>query len=506
VCSSMMSRSVIKKRGSGLLAHITSLPSGYGIGDFGREAYRFADFLHQAKQSFWQTLPLNPTTFSLGNSPYDCFSAFAGNTLLISPEMLAAEGLLRKDALGSRPKFNPGSVNYRKAVAYKNRLFSAAYERFVEIKDNYDYESFCRVNSYWLDDYAIFAALHRHFGPKMFSEWAGSFGSKDVKASSLSGDIRTEVGKEKFLQFVFYKQWMSLKDYCNSRGIKIIGDIPIYVSYDSADVWAHPENYKLNKEGMPSCVSGVPPDIFSRTGQLWGNPIYDWEHLKKAGYRWWIERLRQNFRLFDIVRLDHFRGFVAYWEVPAKANTAKSGRWIDGPKDDFFTCILKQFPSGPIIVEDLGYITPDVREFISKYNLPCMKVLQFAFDGDSDNPYLPHNHIENCVVYTGTHDNNTVRGWFEKDAGKRQMKNLRRYLGRSISGKDIHRVFIRMAFGSVGKISIIPIQDVLGLDEQARMNHPARKRGNWRWQLKKEQLSSKAATWLAELTETYGRS
>jgi 4-alpha-glucanotransferase len=318
--------------------------------------------------------------------------------------------------------------------------------------------------------------------------------------------LQDAVEKEKFLQYLFFKQWFSLKRYSNEHGVRIIGDIPIYIAYNSADVWAWPEIFKLTKAKKPKVVSGVPPDFFSRTGQLWGNPIYDWKALKDAGYRWWVQRVKHNLALFDIVRIDHFRGFIAYWEVPANQKTAVVGKWVDGPKEDFFNTLLKHFSSLPVVVEDLGYITADVREFIEKFRLMCMRVLLFAFDGDiARNLHCPHNHVENSIVYTGTHDNNTIEGWFEKEAKPEQKKKLFDYLGRKVSAGQIHWELIRLAMSSVGRVVIIPMQDVLGLGECARMNRPATVRGNWRWQLLAGQTRAVIARRLRRLTEIYGR-
>jgi len=493
----------LRERTSGILLHLTSLPSRYGIGDLGPEAYEFVDFLARAGQGIWQVLPLNQTAASRRWSPYDCISAFAGNTALISCEMLAKQELLRKSEIKPSQSFQP-KADFARAMSFKNRLFGLAYERFKKRLPNSDYLRFCRENEYWLEDYATFAALRNHFGLP-WTRWPARFKNAGSNATVGTNRFRVNVEREKFLQFIFFTQWLRLKKYCNQRGIKIIGDIPIYVAYDSSDVWANRNIFKLNKAGTPLSIAGVPPDLFSKTGQLWGNPVYDWNRLAKNDYRWWTERIKHNLRLFDVLRIDHFRGFVAYWEVPAKAKTARRGKWSPGPKYHLFDSLLKDLPSATIIAEDLGYITPDVTRFVKELALPSMKVLLFAFDGDASNPYLPHNHTQNCIVYTGTHDNNTVRGWFEKDASNRQKQYLFKYIGRKVSAAQVHREFVRMAMASVAKTAVMPMQDLLGLDAQARMNHPARKRGNWLWRLKPGKLTKKLADRLRDMTETYGR-
>jgi len=496
----------MKTRRSGLLLHITSLPSDFGIGDLGPQAYRFADFLVRSKQSLWQLLPINPIRPRGTNSPYDCISAFAGETMLISCELLCQQGLLRKNELGNKPFFVRGGVDFRKAAKFKDKLLDLTYERFRNRPSQSDFERFCTENKSWLDDYAAFVALHNRFAGICWNQWPVQFRDKSKATLRRDKHLITAMEREKFKQFLFFQQWYKLKRYCNERGIKIIGDMPIYVAYDSADLWAHPEMFQLDRRGKPRAVAGVPPDYFSSNGQLWGNPLYNWQYLESTNYHWWLERLEHNLRLFDFVRIDHFRGFFAYWRVSPNAKTARQGKWVRAPGHSFFNAIIKRFPSPPIIAEDLGHISPDVTESIRKLELPGMKVLLLAFDPDQpDNPHLPHNHIENCIVYTGTHDNNTVRGWFESEARERQKQYLFRYLGFKVSASRLHWHFIRMALASVAQMAIIPVQDVLGLGSDARMNNPARKRGNWRWQLKTGQLTSRIADKLAEMTETYRR-
>ena len=498
----------MKKRANGILLHITSLPSKYGIGDFGPEAYKFADFLVRSKQSYWQILPLNtPILNDRLHSPYNSLSAFAGNRLLISPELLYRESFLSKKDIADSPVFPEKHVDYRSVISYKTKLLNKAFKNFQKIRRKKKYEEFCLKNESWLEDYTTFIALRRHFGYELWCNWPIEFRDKRKHAvKSITPQLREIIEQEKFLQYQFFRQWFSLKSYCNKNGVEMIGDIPIYVGYDSADVWGHPEIFKLTRTKKPKFISGVPPDFFSHTGQLWGNPIYNWQALKKTDYNWWIERFKHNLNLFDIVRLDHFRGFIGYWQIPAEHKTAEHGKWMPGPKEDFFNKILKHFPNIPIIVEDLGHITADVIALIDKFGFPRMKVLLLAFDGNiAANLHCPYNHTNNCVVYTGTHDNNTVKGWFTKEAKFKQKKNLFNYLGHKVGANKVHWEFARMAMSSVGRLVIIPMQDVLGLDEHARMNRPATAKGNWIWRVSSKQMNESLAQKLADLTKLYGR-
>ncbi len=496
----------MNRRGSGVLLHITSLPSPYGIGDLGLWAYRFADFLAETKQSFWQILPLNPTDPAYDNSPYHSISAFAGNPLLISPELMIRDGLFAKADIEALPNWPKEWVDYEGVISYKKRLFQLAYERFKKTK-NYECERFCSENSYWLDDFALFVSLKAHFDGKAWNEWPSEIRDRQPEAlQSLKKRLRDIIKMQKFLQYVFNQQWSSLKHYCNQKGIQIIGDIPIYVDYDSADLWTNPEIFKLDNEKRSYAVAGVPPDYFSETGQLWGNPVYRWDVLKERGYGWWLQRMEHTLNLFDVVRVDHFRGLVAYWEVPAGEKTAINGRWVEAPVEDFFNALLKRFSYLPIIAEDLGLITPDVREVIDRFEFPGMKVLLFAFSEDYPmHPYLPHTYDKHYVVYTGTHDNNTIRGWFEGEARPEDKERLFRYLGREVPVPDIHWEFIRLAMMSVANLVIIPVQDILGLGEETRMNRPATTDGNWRWRLLSEQLTPHLSRRLLKVTEIYGR-
>ena len=497
----------MKRRGSGMLLHITSLPSAFGVGDVGPGAYKFADFLSETKQSIWQILPLNPTDPAHGSSPYHSTSAFACNPLLISPELLVGDGLLDRKDLGPLPDFPEDRADYRSAMAYKEEPFQRAFERFKRKKEAFEFEQFCLHNANWLDDFALFAALKSYFGGKAWSEWPQDIRDRQPEALKWARrDLSEAVKKVIFLQYVFFEQWISLKGYCNERGIQIMGDIPIYVVYDSADLWTHPELFKLDSEKRPYAVAGVPPDYFSETGQLWGNPVYNWEVLKERGYDWWVQRIRHNLEMYDLIRIDHFRGFTAYWEIPVTEVSAVNGRWVDAPAWDFFNRITGEFPELPIIAEDLGLITPDVHELMGHFKFPGMKVLLFAFGDDlPNNPYAPHNIDRNCVVYTGTHDNNTARGWFEQEATSEVKERLFRYLGRVVPPDMIPRELVRLAMMSVADTAIFPLQDLLGLGEADRMNRPGTPSGNWEWRLDPSLLTAERKKELQEITEIYGR-
>lgn len=516
----------MRTRGSGILLHITSLPSPFGIGDLGGSAYRFADLLAESRQGFWQVLPLGPTDPICGNTPYDSRSAFAGNPLLISPEMLVGDGLLSKEEVEGHPPFPEGRVDYQAVAEYKRKILDRAYTLFKaeegeidakakgddtnakggpkNFKDRCNYGRFISENAFWLDDFALFSAIKSHFYGRIWSQWPDELRDRHREAlEKTKGDLREKIEKLKFVQYIFFRQWSLLKSYCNSRGIQIIGDMPIYVNYDSADVWTRPEVFKLDENKKPITVAGVPPDYFSKTGQLWGNPIYRWDVLRKEGYAWWLRRLGYNLQLFDMLRIDHFRGLVAYWEVRTGKKTAVEGEWVRVP-EDFFNMIFRHFPNLPVIAEDLGFITPDVREAIRSFDLPGMKLLLFAFgEGLPENPYAPHNHVKNCVIYTGTHDNNTARGWFEREATADDRRRLFSYLGREVSPEQISWELVRMAMMSVADIAILPMQDVLGLGEEARMNRPGQTEGNYQWRLLPEQM--KMDPRLKEMTEIYGR-
>ena len=498
---------MFKKRASGILIHISSIPTDYGIGDVGPAAYKFVDFLNSSGQNYWQILPLNYTTAATGYSPYNCFSAFAGNPLLISPDLMYRNGLLRKKELEELPNFPTSRVDYRKVSLWKSKLFSKAFARSSSLSKLDNYEQFAEQNKFWLEDFATFVAVKHHLGGMLWSEWPADIKNRKAHAlKSFKKEMQGKIDRECFLQYIWFQQYSSLKDKCKENAVTIIGDLPIYVAHDSADVWAHPKVFQLDRSKKPKFLAGVPPDYFSRTGQLWGNPLYDWQHLSRTDYDWWMQRIGHNLSLYDLVRIDHFRGLVAYWKVPAGEKTAINGKWIQAPTEEFFSTLFKRFPYAPIFAEDLGYITADVREAISKYELTGMRVLQFGFDGPSTkNPHCPHNHVENSLVYTGTHDNNTTRGWFEIEATQEQKKRLSNYLGHKVSTKTVHNEMIRLAMASVAKAAIIPMQDLLGLSAEARMNRPAKTIGNWLWRMQKGQTTTSLAKKLREMVETFGR-
>jgi 4-alpha-glucanotransferase len=501
-------------RASGILLHPTSLPGSFGIGDLGDEAYAFIDFLAASAQRLWQVLPLGPTGY--GDSPYQCFSAFAGNTLLVSPRRLIQIGLLSAEDLGSAPRFRPGRVDFGQVITFKQALLEKAYASYKrdDAGLNGEFNSFCSEAAWWLEDYAMFRALKDAHGGVAWTEWEPRFASREAAAMAAAREtLRDRIEAEKFFQFLFSKQWSELKAYCRNRGISIVGDAPIFVALDSADVWTHPELFKLDGERRPIVVAGVPPDYFSKTGQLWGNPIYDWEAMRATGFRWWINRLRATLQTVDLLRIDHFRGFAACWEVPGRDETAERGQWVQVPGRELFTVLGNTLGELAIIAEDLGVITPDVEALRDDFGFPGMRVLQFAFRGDSKTIDLPHNYIRNCVVYTGTHDNDTTVGWLRSKPGRgstrdaSQIESERAYCLRYLNsdGSQIHWDLIRAAWASVANTAVAPLQDVLGLDSRARMNLPASQRGNWQWRFRAGALTRKLSDRLGELTELYGR-
>jgi 4-alpha-glucanotransferase len=496
-------------RRSGILLHLTSLPSRFGIGDLGPDAYRFADFLHRSGQRIWQILPLVPTDKLMGNSPYSSTSAFAGNPLLVSPEKLVEEGFLHKSDLSGAPRFSLDRVDYRLAAVYKGKILREAWRRFSAEPGSlqYDFEDFCRKERYWLDEYALFRALKIISGGKTWTQWPEALRDRRMKILGRRvEEIASLIEEEKFGQFLFFRQWRALKAYCNGLGVAIMGDLPYYVHHDSADVWGNPRLFKLDSAGHPVFVSGVPPDYFSRTGQLWGNPVYDWQALKESRYAWWVTRIRHNLDLFDLIRIDHCRGLISYWEVPAKNRTAARGQWVPVPADDFFRTLLRKVQRNSLVAEDLGFITPEVRAVLDRFELPGMRVLLFAFDSlEGSDHHAPHNYLKRDYAYTGTHDNNTVRGWFEKDAGKGEKERLLAYLGHKVGAQGVSQAMIRLALMSVADTAIIPMQDLLGLGSEARMNLPAGKGSYWRWRLLPGQIDRRLEQWLLEMTGTYGR-
>lgn len=496
-------------RRSGLLLHISSLPSPFGIGDMGPSAFRFADHLFEAGQTFWQILPINPTSTGLCNSPYSSDSAFAGNPLLVSPEILEKEGFVSISDLASLPQLPEERVDYEAATSLKLRILKIAFERSrPSLEREREFIDFCEKESYWLSDYALFKVLKEIYGGAPWNRFQeGLLNRSPVLLEQIRDRYNEQILFEQFVQFIFFKQWDSLKKYCNRKDIQMIGDIPIYVLYDSAEVWVNPSLFHLDHQGSPWIVAGVPPDYFSTTGQLWGNPLYNWEEMKGRNYSWWIQRLSHNLRMFDQVRLDHFRGFSAYWQVPAGRTTAEHGEWAPAPGDDFFKVVFSHFKNPSLIAEDLGIITPDVTGLMRKFNIPGMKVLLFAFGDDlPTHPFLPHNYDRNCVVYSGTHDTNTIRGWFRKEAGLTEKERLSAYLGHRVNEDSIHLDLIRLAMMSVSNSVILPMQDLLGLGEEARMNLPGSRVKNWEWRLLSGQMTSFAFKPLAEMTRIYGRS
>jgi len=503
-------------RASGILLHPTSLPGSFGIGDLGKWAYWFIDFLIDARQRLWQVLPVGPTGY--GNSPYQCLSVFAGNPLLISLEMLVRDGLLEPSDLDNAPAFPQDSVDYESVIRFKTPLLKRSFESFQKRASatvGEQFDAFCQANAYWLETYSLFMALKEAHGLTAWNTWEEDIRNREPKAlKRWSKELSQEIRCHKYQQYQFFRQWSELKKYCNTHGVKIIGDMPIFVALDSAEVWAHREMFYLDDNGNPTVVAGVPPDYFSRTGQLWGNPLYRWDVMARDGYSWWIERFRAARNLIDIIRLDHFRGFEKYWEIPATSSTAINGRWVPGPGAKLFGAVQKALGPLPIIAENLGVITPEVEALRERFGFPGMKVLQFAFgDDEEDEDNMPHNYPTNCVVYTGTHDNNTTIGWFRgedvKDSTQTRQQREKetqaalRYLG--TDGREVNWDFIRLALNCPADMAIIPLQDVLGLGSEARMNVPGKPEGNWRWRFRPEMLTEEIKARLRELTALSGR-
>lgn len=487
------------QRSAGVLLHPTSLPGPNGIGTLGAEARRWIDLLAASGVKWWQILPLGPTGF--GHSPYQCYSAFAGNPLLINPRLLADTGLLDPPAYDTHGTEN--SVDYDRVIRYNDAWLRRAFSNFTPT-DAYD--AFCAKTKFWLDDYALFMALLEYFNFREWHDWPVGIRDRDPETmASYTSLLQDEADFHRFVQFCFFSQWDVLKAYANEKGLGIIGDLPIYVAMNSADVWAHPELFLLDDTGQPTHVAGVPPDYFSETGQRWGNPLFDWDAMEQSGFSWWVRRLEASLELYDMVRIDHFRGFEAYWSVPAQEKTAINGTWVTGPGHKLFNAFRAALGDElPIIAEDLGIITPEVEKLRDDYGLPGMKILQFAYAGDASNPYLPHNHVRNCVVYTGTHDNDTTNGWFyAAPPEEAERQHAMQYLG--CGWEAFHNHLNRTALSSVADLAVLPLQDLLGLGSDARMNTPGTVEGNWEWRVTQQQLGDAPWEELKTMCELYGR-
>jgi 4-alpha-glucanotransferase len=489
-----------------VLLHVASLPSPYGIGDVGPPALAWVDRLHEARQTWWQALPLGPTGY--GNSPYQALSTFAGNELLVSPDSLVEDGLLRASDCAGRT-FPVGTIDYGTVIPFKHRLLETAWTTFRTgaRRDLLPaYEQFCDVHRHWLEDYALFRALKAAHNDAYYLEWPTDLVRRTPTAlAEARRNLRDQVDQVRFAQFLAFRQAGRLKDHARSKGVRLIGDLPFFVSPDSCDVWANPELFLLDEQHRPRFVAGVPPDYFSAQGQLWGNPVYDWDAVRQTGYRWCLDRLRARLAYVDMIRLDHFRAFAAAWHIPIGAATAQTGQWVPGPGADFFVVAEKELGDLPFIAEDLGLITQNVTALRDQFRLPGMRVLQFAFDGKLDNPHLPHNYVPNTVVYTGTHDNSTTRGWFE-ELPQQERQYLRNYLNRqSIENREAASLLINLAWSSVASLAIAPLQDVLNLGNEARMNRPGRAEGNWCWRCTEDMLAPAAFQWLHDLTKSSNR-
>lgn len=488
-------------RCSGVLLHPTSLPSPHGIGTLGQEAYDWVDFLDRTGQTIWQVLPLGPTSF--GDSPYQSFSTHAGNPYLIGLRKMMDDGLMEEAELAAPPSFDdPSKVDFGLMHEWKLPLLKRAAARFGGSEE---FDAFCASEKGWLDDYALFMALKDAHGHKAWNEWDADLRLRKAKAlAAARREHRDAIRAHQFVQWVFDRQWKELRAYANERGLQIMGDIPIFVAMDSADAWTNQGLFHFDKQGQPTVVAGVPPDYFAETGQLWGNPLYRWEEHRKTGYAWWLERLRSALGRYDVIRIDHFRGFAQYWEVPAGEETAVNGKWVDGPGGHFFETLQKELGDDlPIIAEDLGDIDETVTDLRDQFHLPGMKVMQFAFGGKPSDPFLPHNYTENFVAYSGTHDNDTTRGWYEESSKEPERDYFRRYF--ATDARDVAWTMIRAVFASVARVAVVPLQDILDLGASARMNLPGRPADNWTWRFQAEQLGRIQEGRLAELTWLYGR-
>lgn len=491
-------------RASGVLLPISSLPSDYGIGTFSKEAYRFVDQLQEAGQTYWQILPLGPTGY--GDSPYQSFSTFAGNPYYIDLVSLIEEGLLTREECDACDfGDNENYIDYEKIYFARFDILRKAYER-SNIRENQDFIAFKEKNAFWLDDYALYMAIKNKFEGKAWIEWDADIRTRETKAmKAYREELKDEIVFFEFQQYTFAKQWKNLKDYANEKGIKIIGDMPIYVAFDGSDSWSNPKLFQFDEENKPIAVAGCPPDAFSETGQLWGNPLYNWDYHKKTGYKWWIQRVAYCFELYDIVRIDHFRGFDEYYSIPYGEETAVNGKWMPGPGYELFKKLNAKLGDMDIIAEDLGFLTDTVLELLKKTGYPGMKILQFAFDSREESNYIPHNYTENSIVYTGTHDNDTIRGWYG-EISEEDKKFAQEYMNNAHTPEEeIHWDFIRVAMASVSKICIIPLQDYLGLGKEARINVPSTIGTNWKWRMGKEDLTDEIIEKIRYMTKLYSR-
>lgn len=497
------------ERGAGLLMHVTSLPSAFGCGDVGPEAYNFIDFLFNSGQRYWQMLPVNPVDKGAGYSPYSANSSIAGSTLLISPQLLVQDGLLSDEDISSIDVPSTSRADFDRAAIIKAKLFDKAYQNFVEGGDNLQegFEQFKTSEAYWLNDFALYQILKQVNENKPWYEWAAPIKSREESAlKKIIGQNSEAINKEKWLQYIFSKQWGLLKDYAETKGVVLFGDMPFYISYDSVDVWSHPELFKLDKDKKITGIAGVPPDYFSAEGQLWGMPVYQWDVLKKDNYSWWLQRIRKNLEYFDLIRLDHFRAFAAYWEVPGGEHTAINGSWKRGPGADFFNNIKEHLGDLPFVAEDLGDIDESVYQLRDEFALPGMRVLQFAFGGETPvSDHIPHNYVTNSFAYTGTHDNNTLKGWYMQDITKATRSAISDYAGQKISERNVGDVLVRLCYACVAKVAVLPVQDILDLDSSHRMNIPASSEGNWAWRVTNNQLTNLVAKKLLKLAKIYNR-
>ncbi|TVQ17079.1 MAG: 4-alpha-glucanotransferase [Bacteroidetes bacterium] len=492
------------KRSSGILLHITSLPGKYGIGTMGQEAFNFVNYLVESGQKLWQILPLGHTGY--GDSPYQCYSAFAGNPLLIDLDKLVQEGLLKTNDLPDNIYFDDENVDYGKVHNVKYPLLHKAYENHTKNPNrlrSVKFDNFCHKNHKWLDDYAFFMALKKHFKGVAWTQWENDIKFKKPDSINYYREhLSDDINYYRFVQFLFYKQWLELKAYANLNEIKIIGDIPLFVAFDSSDAWAHPDLFDFDAHLNPINVAGVPPDYFSETGQLWGNPLYNWERLKETGYQWWIDRIEASFTLYDTLRIDHYRGLAAYWAVPFGEETAINGQWIEAPGGEMIQTVLDALGELDIIAEDLGVITPDVVELRERFGFPGMKIIQFAFDSGEENDFMPHTYDKNFVVYTGTHDNDTSLGQY-KSSSEKDKKHMSEYF--CVDKSDPAWSYVKLAWSTVADVALAPMQDFLRLDTDARMNYPGKASGNWRWRYTKDKLTPELAEELFKITRLYGR-